>query len=166
MRATMYGCEMVCFAPMGSAPGPYAFVFTSAGTKRCRGTSRIACSTRGSLTPRAATWRSTISSRRCAKSRSSFLCDVAKDLLERPQKRDRVVMRQVEVQRRDGDEVVLHRLEVGALAGMPRRLARADPVVLSPPRIQSLHERLGVDALAEPRDLHPFERAGGKVDVE
>src|SRR5437763_16304989 len=108
MRATMYGWEMVCFAPMGSAPGPYAFDATSCGTKRCRGTSRMACSTRSSRMPRAATWRSTISSRRCAKSRSSFLCDVAKDLLERAEARDGLVMREIEVQRSDGDEVALH----------------------------------------------------------
>jgi len=34
LRGTMYGWEMVCFAPIGSAPGPYAFAVTSCGTKR------------------------------------------------------------------------------------------------------------------------------------
>src|SRR6266700_1841644 len=116
--------------------------------------------------PRAATWRSTISSRKCAKSRSSFLCDVAKNLLERPEKRNGVVVRQVEMQRRDGDEATLHRLEVSPFARMPGRLAGADPVVLPAARIEPLHQRLGVDALAEPRHTHALERLGGEVDVE
>src|SRR5215212_5039504 len=102
---------MVCFAPIGSAPGPYAFEATTDGTKRCRGTSRIACSSLASAIPRAATWRSTISARWWAKSRSSAF-DVAKDLLERLEPRDRLVVRQVEVQRRDGDVAFVDRLEI------------------------------------------------------
>src|SRR5262245_40573914 len=110
--------------------------------------------------PRAATWRSTISSRKCAKSRSSFFCDVTKDLLERPQRGDGIVMRQVEMQRRDGNEAVLHRFEVGSFAGVPRRFARADPVVLPAAGIEPLYQRLGVNALAEPSYLHALKGHG------
>src|SRR3954447_21274356 len=113
IRATMYGCEIVCFAPIGSAPGPYAFAATTDGTKRCRGTSRIACRMRSSRMPRLATYSSTIFFLRCANSRSSAgfaaagrLSD-AKELLERLEPRDRVVMGEVEVQRSDGDEAGL-----------------------------------------------------------
>src|ERR1700682_2496961 len=98
-----------------------------AGTKRCRGTSRMACSTRSSRTPRAATWRSTIRARWCAYSRSCCARAllpaerVDKDLCERLEPRNRVVMREIEVKRRDGDEAVLDGVEVGAFARMPDR---------------------------------------------
>src|SRR6185369_10223879 len=119
---------MVCLAPIGSAPGPYAFAATTEGTKRWRGTSRIACRMRWSRMPRLATYSSTIFFLRCANSRSSVGVG-AKELLERLEPRNRVVMGEIEVQRGDGDVARLDGLEVGALAGMPRRSAAADPVV-------------------------------------
>src|SRR3954468_15302688 len=137
MRATMNGCEIVCFAPIGSAPAPYAFAATTAGTKRWRGTSRMAWSTRSSRTPRFRT-SSTMRARRCVRS--------GKQLLERPQPRDRLMVREVEVQRRDGDVAVLHGLEVCALVVVPRRRTAADPVVRPPARIEPLDHALGVDA--------------------
>src|ERR1051326_3722473 len=166
MRATMYGCEIVCFDPIGSAPGPYAFAATSCGTKRWRGTSRIAARTRSSLIPRAATCRSTISARRCASSRSSAFCDGGKKLLERLWPLKRFVMRQIEMQRRDRDVSVFHRFEVRPRSRMPRRLATTDPVGSPSPRIRPLDHALGVDPSSELRDFQSLESADRKVDVE
>src|SRR5947209_6486731 len=166
MRATMYGCEIVCFDPIGSAPGPYAFAATSDGTKRWRGTSRIAPRTRWSLIPRAATWRSTINARRCASSRSSAFCDGGKQLLERFEPLDRCVVRQIEMKRRDGDASFFDGFEVGAGAGMPRRFAAADPVVRSSARIHPLDDSFGVNAASELGHFHAVECADGKVHVE
>src|SRR5438874_1520507 len=146
MCATIAGCEMVWFAPIGSAPGPYALLATTGDTNRWRGTSRIACRIRGSVTPRAATCRSTISARWCAKSAS--FGDFAKKLLERLQSRNRIVVRQIEMQRRDRNVAVLDGLEVGAFAGMPRRWIAADPVVLPTARIEPLDDSLGIDTLS------------------
>src|SRR5438874_8649745 len=118
----------------------------------------MAWSTRSSRMPRFL-MASTMPARRCVKS--------GKQLLERPQPRDRLMVRQVEVQRRDGDVAVLHGLEVGPLlVNAPRRWAAADPVVRPPPRVEPLDDSLGVDALAELRDLHAAKRADGEVDVE
>src|SRR5437762_12028426 len=166
MRATMYGCEIVCFDPIGSAPGPYAFDATSVGTKRCRGTSRIALRIRSSLMPRAATCRSTISARRCASSRSSFLGDGVKDLLERFEPRDRCVMGEIEMERRDRNASGLNRFEVGLGFSVPRRCAAADPVVRPAARIEPLDDSLGVDAATEFANANAFELADRKVDVE
>src|SRR6266550_632744 len=116
--------------------------------------------------PRALTWRSTISSRRCANSRSSFRGGGAKDLLERLEAGDRLVVRQIEVQWGDGDVSVLHRLEVGPFARLPGRRAAADPVVLPSPRIEPLDQHFGVDPLAEARHAHALKGAGGEIDVE
>src|SRR5436190_1679131 len=146
---------MVCFAPIGSAPGPYAFAATTEGTKRWRGTSRIACRMRSSRTPRFATYSSTIFSLRCANSRSSAgrtggrSSDVGKELLERLEPRNGLVMREIEMQRRDGDEAGLDRFEVCPFAGMPRRRAAADPVIRPPPRIQPFDDAFGVNPPAE-----------------
>src|SRR5258706_988203 len=163
----MYGCEMVCFAPMGSAPAPYAFAATSVGTKRCRGTSRIACRIRSSLMPLSATWRCTMAARRCAKSGCCGLSFrvVAKDLLERFEPWNRFVVSQVEMEGSDGDAAFLHRFEVRPFAGMPGRLAAANPVVRPSARIFPLEDVAGVDAIAQPRHAHPaeFDR---EVDVE
>jgi len=68
IRATMYGCEMVCAAPMGSAWSPYAWTRRWSLTNRCRGTWRRAARTRSSLIPRAAIRSRTIRSRWWAKS--------------------------------------------------------------------------------------------------
>src|ERR1700751_4910997 len=114
--------------------------------------------------PRAATCRSTISPRRCAYSRS--LGDVAKELLERLESRDRVVMGEIEVQRRDGHESVLHRFEVRSLPRLPRRLLAADPVVLPPARVEALDHSFRIDAFSETRDSHSSKLSDRKVDVE
>ena len=50
--ATMNGWEIVCPYPMGSGWSPYATSLLSSGTKRWRGTVRIASSTFGSVMPR------------------------------------------------------------------------------------------------------------------
>src|SRR4051812_2008990 len=163
----MYGCEMVCLAPIGSAPAPYACEATVVGTKRCRGTSRMACRIRSSLMPLSATYRCTMAARKCAKSgcRALAFVVVTKDLLERFEPRDRFVVREVEVQRGDGDATLFHRFEVGPFAGMPGGLAAADPVVGPAARIFALEDVAGVDAIAEPRHAHvgEFDR---EVDVE
>src|SRR4051794_32147575 len=163
----MYGCEIVCFAPIGSAPAPYAFAASSVGTNRCRGTSRIACRIRASLIPRPATYSCTMRARKCAKSGCGALslrC-VAKELLERFETRDRFVMGEVEVQRRDGDAAFLDRFEVGVLAGTPGRFAAADPVVRPAARIAPFEDVAGVDTIAEPRNPNAAE-LDGEVDVE
>src|SRR4051794_10343685 len=163
----MYGCEIVCFAPIGSAPAPYAFAATSVGTNRCRGTSRMACRIRSSLIPRPATYSCTMRARRCVKSGCGALslrC-VAKELLERFQTRNRFVVREVEVQRRDGDAAFLDRLEVGVLARTPRRFAAADPVVRAAARIAALEDVAGIDAIAEARHADAVE-LDREVDVE
>src|ERR1051325_11894957 len=84
-----------------------------------------------------------------------------KELLERLEPRDRRVVGEVEVQRRDGDAAALHGLEVGAGVFAPRRRPAADPVVGPPARIQPLDDSLGVDALAELRQLHAAKLADG-----
>src|SRR3954471_20466058 len=167
IRATMYGCEIVCFAPIGSAPAPYAFAATSVGTNRCRGTSRMACRIRSSLIPRPATYSCTMRARRCAKSgcgELSFRC-VAKELLERFETRDRFVMGEVEVQRRNGDAAFLDRFEVGVLAGAPGRFAAADPVVRPAARIAPFEDVAGIDTIAESRHADAAE-LDREVDVE
>src|SRR3954454_24169078 len=163
----MYGCEIVCFAPIGSAPAPYAFAASSVGTNRCRGTSRIACRIRASLIPRPATYSCTMRARRCAKSGCGALslrC-VAKELLERFETRNRFVVREVEVQRRDGDAAFLDRFEVGVLAGTPGRFAAADPLVRPAARIAALEDVAGINPIAEPRHADAAE-LDREVDVE
>src|SRR5947199_9042438 len=118
----------------------------------------MACSTRSSRMPRCFT-PSTMRARRWVKS-------ACKKLLERLEPRDRLVVGEVEVQRRDGDAAVLHGLEVGALVVVPRRRAAADPVVGPPPRVEAFDDPLGVDALSELRDLHAAELADWEVHVE
>src|SRR5258708_25361133 len=144
-----------------------------AGTKRWRGTSRMAWRTRSSLTPRLATWRSTMSARWCAYSRSccavaaSFPAErVAKELLERFEPLDRFVVGEVEVQRGDRHEAALHGLEVRTFARMPERRLAADPVVLAPAGIEALDDPFRGDALAQLRHPHAGEVAEGEVDVE
>src|SRR5581483_8330179 len=66
MRATMYGCEIVCPQPIGSATSSYAYARSPGGTNSSRGTRPIAASTRSSSMPRARSWRSTISRRRAS----------------------------------------------------------------------------------------------------
>ena len=56
----MYGWEIVCSKPIGSGKSPYARARYGSGTNRCRGTLRIASSTRGLLMSRARSWSSII----------------------------------------------------------------------------------------------------------
>src|SRR4051812_36552729 len=97
----------------------------------------MACSTRSSFTPRAATCRSTIKVRWCANSRSwsSFRGEVAKRLLEGLEARDGLMMRQVEMQRRDRDEAALDGVEIRSFSRMPHGRLAADPVVAPAARI-------------------------------
>src|SRR5215210_2518940 len=98
--------------------------------------------------------RSTISARWCASSRScsSFRDVVAKQFLERLQAGNRLVMSEIEMERRDCDVSVLDRIEVRSLGFVPLRRLPADPVVLPPSRIAALDDTLGVDAPAQRRD--------------
>src|SRR6185503_13304069 len=119
--------------------------------------------------PREATWRSTISARWCASSRSlsSFRGgELAKDLLERLEPCDRFVVGEIEVERRDGDESALDCFEVRSFAGMPDRRFSADPVVLSSPGVFPFDDSLGVDAFAEPRDPHAVEFGDREIHVQ
>src|SRR4051812_41612935 len=68
MRATMYGWEMVCPDPIGSAASAYARCRSSGGTKSSRGTRSIACRTRSSTTSRARSCSSTMARRSGSKS--------------------------------------------------------------------------------------------------
>ena len=63
MKATMYGWEMVCEKPIGSGPSASARSRLLAGTKRSRGTDRMAATTAGSLIPRASICSRTMRSR-------------------------------------------------------------------------------------------------------
>src|SRR4051812_10350578 len=74
-------------------------------------------------------------------------------------------MCQIEVERRDGDESVLYRLEVGVLARFPGWGVAADPVVLPAAWVEAFDNTLAVNALAQARDLHAA-KADGEVDVE
>src|SRR6478672_5020785 len=105
--------------------------------------------------------------RRCAKSGCGALSlrGVAKEILERFEPRNRFVMGEVEVQRRDGDAAFFDGLEVGVLAGTPRRLSAADPVVSPAARIGAFEDVAGIDAIAESRDANAAE-LDGEVDVE
>src|SRR5713226_7162963 len=114
--------------------------------------------------PRVAMCRSPISARWCA--RSASFGDLSKELLERFQARNGIVMRQVEVQGCDGDVSILHRLEIRSFAGMPRRRIAADPVVLSPSRIEALDDALGINALAEPRHAHALKFGHRKIHIQ
>src|SRR5688500_3900006 len=112
-----------------------------------------------------------MSARRCASSRScatesSRFRDVAKNLLERLEPRHGLVMCQVEMQRRDRDEAVLHGFEVGSFARLPGGLLAADPVVLASARVEALDDTFGIDPLSEARHADSGEGAGGEVDVE
>src|SRR5437773_196517 len=60
MNATMYGCEIVWPAPIGSAASSYARKRNCSGTNRSRGTRAIAWSTRSSRMSRARSCSSTI----------------------------------------------------------------------------------------------------------
>ena len=60
MRATMYGWEIVCPWPIGSAASAYARWRSPCGTKSSRGTRSIASSTRSSTMSRPRSWSSTI----------------------------------------------------------------------------------------------------------
>ena len=62
ITATMYGCEIVCPSPIGSGRSSYANRASAAGTKRSRGTARMASSTSGSVMPRASIWVATMRS--------------------------------------------------------------------------------------------------------
>src|SRR5512143_719663 len=53
---------------------------------------------------------------------------------------------------RDGDELPVNRVEVGALFPLPVRFSPADPVVLLAARVNALDSHLVVDALAQPGD--------------
>src|SRR3989337_3068539 len=81
----------------------------------------------------------------------------------------RNVIRQVEMDRRDRNVVLLDGLQVRAGDVLPRKRIAADPVILSPAGVAFLHDRLAVDALALPGDSHPLDllpRDVGKVHVE
>src|SRR4029453_14867986 len=76
---------------------------------------------------------------------------------------ERPMIGEVEVQRRDRDEAVVHRAHVGALEVFPPPFAPADPVVAPPARIGLLHDLFLVDAVSESR--HPDSARRPRWDV-
>src|SRR5438105_3289170 len=68
IRATMYGCEIVCPSPIGSAASSYARRRSDSGTNSSRGTRSIARSTFSSTMSRSRSCASTISRLRGARS--------------------------------------------------------------------------------------------------
>src|SRR5687768_4382974 len=129
----------------------------------------MACRMRGSVMPRPATWRSTMSALWCANPRScsSFRGGkVAKRFLERLQTGDGCVMGEVQVQRRDGDEARLDRFEVRPFSGMPGGRFSADPVVAAAPGIFPLDDPFRIDPLSELGDLHARKLADREVHVQ
>src|SRR4051794_25965874 len=88
MSATMYGWEIVCPQPIGSAASVYASSCSSFGTKSSRGIRAIAASTASSPMPRPRSWRSTIDSRDSTRTRHSEMVeDGGHDLRDSPRRR-------------------------------------------------------------------------------
>src|SRR5262245_23932973 len=71
MKATMYGCEIVCSRPIGSGLSSYDRDRMPSGTNRWRGTLRIASRTRALVMSRACSWSLTICRRSAFQSRGS-----------------------------------------------------------------------------------------------
>src|SRR5450432_899058 len=108
---------------------------------------------RGSVIPRPATYRSTMSARRWAWSRSSFAsvlrrC-IGEDILELLHRLDGFVMGQIEMERRDGHEAGFHGSEVGSRIRLPDRRLTTDPEVLSPTRVEPFDDSFDVGSLSE-----------------
>src|SRR4030067_1010577 len=102
---------------------------------------------------------------------SSYLRDGTLALSPLPafQGSQRNVIRQVEMDRRDRNVVLLDGLQVRAGDVMPRKRIAADPVILSPAGIAFFHDRLAVDALALAGDSHALDlllRNAGEGYVE
>src|SRR5439155_10215076 len=142
MRATMYGCEIVWRAPIGSGVSSYACGCSPGSTNRWRGTRRIASRTRPSAIPRAASCAATMRLRS-----SSNASPISRPReVERLQGVERLVVREVEVDRRHRDESLAHGVEVGPFLLDELELLASDPVVLLAPRIDLLDDRIAVSA--------------------
>ena len=86
-----------------------------------------------------------------------------------PQGPEGRVVRQVQVDRSDGDEPFLDRLEVGAGDVLAVQVVASDPVILLSPRVALLHDQVAVDPLPHPRDPHAVDSLApfvGHVDVQ
>src|SRR5207247_5899749 len=92
----------------------------------------------------------------------SFGCGHARSLgpweLERAERVERLVVGEIEVDRRDRDEAVAHGVEIGALGILERELVAADPVVLLAARIDLLDDGVPV---APPPHARQGEAADG-----
>src|SRR5437899_11160620 len=140
MRATMYGCEIVWRAPMGSGVSSYACARRLGSTNRWRGTRRIASRTRPSAMPRAASWAATM---RWRSTSNASLISRPREV-ERLQGLEGLVVGEVPVDRRHRDEPLVHGVEVGPLVLHELELLAADPVVLLAPRVDLLDDRIAV----------------------
>ena len=89
--------------------------------------------------------------------RSSSSTGFAPPFARRPED---VVVGDVEVQRRHRDVAVLDGAEVRVVLAAPTDRAAADPVDRPAPRILHRRERAGIDATAEPRELHALHVVG------
>src|SRR5690242_11979734 len=117
IAATMYGWEMVWPCPMGSGPSWYARSTIEARTKHSRGTSRIACSTSGSVMPRATSWAETMRRRPASRIEAPPASIPDSPLLGLD--RDRRALRRGSLGQGDGQHTVLDGR--GDLAGLHRR---------------------------------------------
>src|SRR5215467_12068823 len=77
----------------------------------------------------------------------------------------RAMIREVEVERRQRDEAVVHRAHVGALEIVPAGFAAAEPVVRPTARIGLLDDLLLVHAVAEPGHADAPGRLRRNIDV-
>src|SRR4051812_34283082 len=195
MRATMYGCEIVCSAPIGSAASSYARACSSCGTNSSRGTRPIAASTRSSSMPRARSCCSTIAARSANAGVGEVLehsgCDVG-DALDRSfdadgeQWDDRIarderavasaarVVAAADVDelpaRRRGDEQLARvRIREGAPAAIQRiRVIEDRPVAARRPtvRIRPEAKLLSLAARDGVASLEPQRRLDRRLDIE
>src|SRR5262245_65089798 len=97
--------------------------------------------TAASSKPRASSCSATMRSRASSKSIGVMLRPRE---LQRAERIERLVVREIEMDRRDGDEALAHRVEVRALGVLELELLAADPVVLLAARIDLLGDRVAV----------------------
>src|SRR5947207_3328524 len=79
---------------------------------------------------------------------------------------ERAMVGEIEVERADGDVVVVNRRHVRAFEHLPLGLATAEPVVDAPARVALLDDLFRVDTVAELRHAQATRRRRGHVDVQ
>src|ERR1700730_14169970 len=156
MRATTYGCEMVCPKPIGSAVSSYARLASASSMNRCRGTLRIRSSTRRSVIP--------CSCRRCT-SRSRVRAEVMPIPLRRGPSMKLLKLepllqfgqsgmtRQIDLQGSDGRKASGHGMEIRTGSCVLAGAGVSHPIDVAAPRIFRLHDRLSAMPAAESRYL-------------